>query len=621
MTRRTGVLRLGLLITVAIACGPVPVSEGLGAPVNDCSVSPCDQYMQPGAAPTCSDGNSGMCLVAEASPLIVFVVDLPEDSFFDPGRTFALSPSQLLPSQGTASCPVGECAHLPSDGEPRGSYLPSPDVAAGLNYNLGNGDYTAIPVHTTYRPFVTLPSGSAVEAASIGLPLNTVAAQSVTNPDEGKPGPFGGLAIEFLAYMQPGSYERTIMPDPPLDSAFPPDIDVIPVDGGTTGLTFDYLDGIDQTTYITGSPAPPRFEISRIAGLDGWTAFLRDTRSGRRISNIVALSGDDVPDVLLATNHHPPSKDALEDAALIVAPPTGLPIPTGVFTPTAHLLPSKEVFPDLPGPASVRGNVIGSDGTTPVEGDIVFELTAAYDAKMQLQKSNFEFTATTHAVLDPSTQPEQATFAVTLPRGQYRVTVRPSGGADAVTIINPNPFTVSFTGDPLAGNQLQVQPTFPVTAPVVVADSRPLSGATVVAVPVTCSDGTTSSACLPREGQTTTGADGTFGTCDAHGDGCPLLLDPGGYVLQVRPLDGTGLPWVVQSLLVQAGAVTLTQIAVPAPVYAGLRLVDPFENPIVRAIVRVFTMPTKNQVTSVEIGRAITDENGHFDMYLDPNTQ
>jgi hypothetical protein len=32
-------------------------------------------------------------------------------------------------------------------------------------------------------------------------------------------------------------------------------------------------------------------------------------------------------------------------------------------------------------------------------------------------------------------------------------------------------------------------------------------------------------------------------------------------------------------------------------------------------------MPTKNQVTSVEIGRAITDENGHFDMYLDPNTQ
>jgi hypothetical protein len=616
MIRRLRVLPRAAVVAVAIACGPVPVVQVSSAPSNEC---PCDQYAQ-SPAPTCS---GGMCLVPAAVLSIVFIVDLPEDSYFAPGRTFALSPGDLV-KEPTTMCPLRECAHLPLEGAPHGSYLSSPDVELGVNFNLGNPGFdTAIPVHATYRPLVSRTAGS-IEAASIALPLDAVTAQSVTNPEESQPGPFGGLAIEFRAYMQPGTYERTIMPDAPFDSAFPPDISVVTVQGGTAQPPdLDTLNMIDTTLYTTGTRVVPTFDISRSKGLDGWEAFLRDTRNGRRVSNVVALSGQEVPKVLLATNHHqidPMTMDieALIDAALIVAPPNGLPIPTGVFTPTARLLPSKEVFPDLPLPASVRGNVVAAaDGKTPVEGDIEFELTAAFDANGKPQMNNFEFTAEGHAKIDPSTQPEQATFSITLPRGLYRVTVRPTGGANAVTVIDP--FTVVPTGNPLSGNTLQVQPTLAVSGFAIVADSRQLSGATVVAVPVACSKGTTTSACLPRAQQTTTGADGTFEKCDAHGDGCPLLLDPGEYVLQVRPLEGTGLPWVVQTLLVQAQPVSLQQpIQIPAPVYAGLRLVDPAENPIVRAVVRVFTTPSMGN--AVEIGRAITDENGHFDMYLDPTT-
>ena len=36
---------------------------------------------------------------------------------------------------------------------------------------------------------------------------------------------------------------------------------------------------------------PPAFDLSRIDGLDGWTAYLRDSTSLRRISSVATLSG------------------------------------------------------------------------------------------------------------------------------------------------------------------------------------------------------------------------------------------------------------------------------------------------------------------------------------------
>jgi hypothetical protein len=51
-----------------------------------------------------------------------------------------------------------------------------------------------------------------------------------------------------------------------------------------------------------------------------------------------------------------------------------------------------------------------------------------------------------------------------------------------------------------------------------------------------------------------------------------------------------------------------------------LTLHDAQENPIVNAIVRVFQQAGQ-PAGWVEIGRAITDATGHYDMYLAPPTQ
>ena len=603
--RSIGVASLGLL-GVVIACGPLPAGPSGGPPVNDCSVSSCDKYAASAQAapPTC---NGGACLVTSAMLSVVVVVSLPEDSYA-PSRSFLLTTNDLLnPSEANAACPQGQCFRLPAAGAPHGSYLPSAQVVDNLHFNLGNpGTYTAIPVHATYR---YLYGKSGVEAASLGLPIPPVAAQSVSNPDEAFPGPFGGPAIEFQAFMQTGLYERTITPDPPLDTAFPPDVNVVEAN---SGFEADKLDMLDATPGFL----IPTFHISRTLGLDGWTAYLRDASTGRRISTVVPLSGSDIPGVVLPTNHHPPNLDALDNVALVVAPPPGAPIPAEIFTQIGPVFPTLDIVSDLPIPASVRGTVVGPDGQTPVEADLVFELTAAYDVSQKLQPNNFEFETVLHARLDATTG--TVPFFASLPRGTYRLSIRPLGGASAVTVINP--FTVQFSPDVQSNNVLTVGRTLSISGFAEVADSRLLSGATVVAIPTQCASMAmgTSDACLPRMRQTTTSANGTFGTCDAQGNGCPLLLDPGEYDLQVRPQAGTRLPWVYQTLSVDSSDVALpVPILIPAPVYAGLVLHDPFDNGVDRAVVTVFTTPCPGQ-PAIEVGAAVTDENGLYDMYLDP---
>jgi hypothetical protein len=141
----------------------------------------------------------------------------------------------------------------------------------------------------------------------------------------------------------------------------------------------------------------------------------------------------------------------------------------------------------------------------------------------------------------------------------------------------------------------------------------------VEALPALCADSSTTPECLPRAAQTTAAVDGSFG----------FTLDPGAYVLRVRPLDGTRLPWWASpTLIVGPVAVTYGTVSVPAPQYAGLTLHDAKDNPIVNALVRAFQLPAPGSTGGspaftqwVEIGEAITDSTGHYDMYLAPPAQ
>jgi hypothetical protein len=437
------------------------------------------------------------------------------------------------------------------------------------------------------------------------------------------PGPANGPGLAFQTYLQLGStYERTLVPTPPF-GRFAPEIKRITVVQEPKPEA-DKIDAFDVTRETGEGPTIPTFDIRRDAGLDGWTAYLRDTAK-RVISNVAPLSGTRTLRVVLATNHVPSGVvgDALSNAELVMAPPPGSPVPTGIFAPIGQVLPAAETYPQLPPPVTVRGKVEGEDHA-PVAADLAFEALAIADADGHLNSSNFEFVAQLAARPTPSSV--VSSYAVDLPPGQYRLSVRPVDAARQVTTI---PFQVDPAQvDPATGAiDLDAVVSTPrtVLGMVLVADGRPLSGGAVEAVPMACAPLDTASIwCLPRWANESTADDGSF----------RLTLDPGKYELRVRPADGSRLPWVVLPTPLSVGPadtpVTLPTVIIPPPVFVGHKLVDPAANPIIRAVVRVFRMPAGGG-RAVELGRAITSAGeingagcgtcGQYSMYIAPPAQ
>ena len=447
-----------------------------------------------------------------------------------------------------------------------------PSTQVLLDWDLGNpGKSTALPVHVTYRPLWP-PSGSAsnaVYAETVGLPLGLVDGYVVVDSSgEHPPGPGQGVSIAFQANLQPGNYQVTVSPDPPFDQAFPPDVATMPVAVGTQtdedNLTFD-VTNYEQTT----SPIVPTFDLSRVGGLVGWTAYLRDATTHGTLSTVATL-GAHTSAVTLATNHHPPGGDALTNTQLVLAPPSGstVPLPGYIVAPQGGVLDSAETVPALPPAVTVTGNVTDADGVTPVEADLFFESIAGattpqgiYTAgpPLTLNTGNFEYTGQASARLDAVDSP--SSYSVHLPPGEYQLTVRPLDTGHAVTVQTALLLAPSST--PLTTNVVAALPRS-VTGAAALADGRPLGGATVEAVPTQCAQGN-SPLCMPRASSTTTAADGSWA----------LSLDPGGYVLRIEPADGTRFPWVTESLLVGPTDVVVPPVTVPAPVYAGMKLRDP----------------------------------------------
>jgi hypothetical protein len=611
-----------LAVAVAAACNPLGDGGGTGSsvssPLNACPAHPCGNYVQSGVTPSCECPGTtctvGECLVSSTYTGLVVVVSLSADSFYAPGQTFAIPEEDLFKPKATDSCAPPMCAHLPALGIVQGAYLVDPATQVTLGWNLGNaGHNTALPIHVTYRP-LWQPGGSgtaAVDATSIGLPLPVVDGYVVVESGVGsQPGPGGGLSIGFQANVQPGLYETTFQPDPPFDGAFPPDVKPATIAAGNT-IDDDAL-VYDVTTKVTGGvtgPIVPTFSLTRSGGLVGWTAYLRDQTTKRRVSTLAAL-GTKTSAVQLATNHEPPSVDALTNAELAVVPPAGSMVPTFVVGLVGGELPSLEPLPDLPDLTTVTGVVTDADGVTPVEADLVFEVHAGASTAngievlgppAVLNPTNFDYTARASATLSPDGS--TASYSVDLPPGQYQLTLRPRDGAHAVTVQSAFPVPIADTAiesDLLAGA------TQAVTGRALLGDGRLLSGALVQVLPTACSLGTGDD-CLPRPASTMTGDDGSWA----------LALDPGTYALQLQPAPGSRFPWVTQALLIGPTPVTVPPVVVPVPVSSTLAFHDPYDNPSVSALVRVFQVPPTGP--AVEMARAITDATGQAELYLAPS--
>ncbi|HEV3191506.1 MAG TPA: hypothetical protein VGY54_13450, partial [Polyangiaceae bacterium] len=331
-------LAFGVAPATALACDPIQSPSG--PTVNDCSAHSCSAYRQPGGQPRC--GGAGACVVAAQTSGLVLVVALPTDSYFAPGRTFAIPFDRLFGSTPTArapDCAEPSCVYLPDVGVVQGTYLILPSVAESVQWNLGNkNSYTALPVQATYRFLWPVAGQSNVSAESLGLPIGPVQAATMPAPPElSVPGPGNGVSTAFQTYLPPGTYERSLVPLPPF-GRFAPEIKVVTVANGRS-IDLDKVDSFDLTHETGPRPTIPTFDITRADGLDGWSAFLRNTAK-RVISNVAALNGTTTMNVILATNHvQPPAMDALTNAELVVAPPPGLSVPTGIFAPIGQVLP------------------------------------------------------------------------------------------------------------------------------------------------------------------------------------------------------------------------------------------------------------------------------------------
>jgi hypothetical protein len=614
---------LALVLGAGMACDAIAPVVVAGPPVNSCPAHPCASYaQQPGTAPTCDD--DGICSVNAGVGDALLVIGLAVDSILAPGRTYLTTLERATPETGT--CALVDCSppkcRLPEWVLDANSYLVRPSAANDVGWDLGNtGLVTALPVQATYRPLLRV-GASMVDAIDLGLPLDPVPALNVTTGFY--PGPQGGPAIQFESYMQPGCYERTLQPYPPLSEAFPPEVKPWSQPTGMNPVTdFDLTK--EETNLPMGRIVTiPTFEIGRAEGLDGWTAYLRNTATKRVFSNVAPLRGSLASNVILATNHLAMPGDALDGLELVIAPPAGAPLPTEVFAPqgpaTSKGLDEILTYQSLPLPVVVSGRIT-TPGGSPVPATVIFTATDIFKPTGEPFPPNFEFVSRVTTTVDERTR--DSMYSVVLPQGDYAIAVHPADGSSAITVSTR---TVGGPGGAEASVDLAVDTLVPVSGKVLVADGRPLRDAVVEVVPTACPsnnaeppDAATtqsvavvagSDACMPRASQTLTSSEGLF----------KLALDPGGYLLRVRPVEGSHLPWVSQPLVVSVttGPIPPQNMTIPAPVRVKMTLTDVGgSNPIANAVVRVFTDPSQGGA-AIELGRTTTDSKGQYEIDLAP---
>ena len=616
---------LAIALCASGACDPIAPVVTVGPPINACPAHPCTAYTQSGPPPTCSA--EGVCEVDASAGDTLLVIGLDVDSIFAPGRTYVTTLDRA--GAETGACALPDCSGTVCRLDPwaidTNLYLLAPSAAKDIGQDLGNATHaaqdTALPVQATYRRLIPVAGGTTADAVDLGLPVDPVQAQNVTTGIF--PGPEGGPTIQFQAYMQSGCYERTLQPYLPFSEVYAPEIE--PWSPGTgTNVVFDF----DKTKEEGFTNQFPTFEIARAEGLDGWTAYLRSIDTKRVYSNVAPLRGSLASNVILVTNHLTPTiTDALDGLELVIAPPAGTPLPAEVIAPLSKALSATEPYQSLPLPVTVSGRV-ATYGGVPVPATVIFTATDIFEPTGVPFPPNFEFVTQASTTVDPRTG--AARYSVVLPRGNYTIAVRPTDGSSATSLSTG---VVDGSTGATSTLDLAVGRLVSVSGHAKVADGRWLSEAIVEAVPTACAanPGTAGSApdassaqsiaismasdaCMPRAQQTLTSMDGYFA----------LALDPGSYLLRVRPVEGSHLPWTMQALTIPPSSESIPfDPVVPAPVRIRMDLRDTGKklgNGIANAVVRVFTDPSAGGAP-VELGRAITDSNGNYEIDLAPPAQ
>lgn len=590
-------------IGTAISCAPIvgtPLSQG---PMNSCPDFRCETYNAPKGTTGFSKAtcNAGRCEVSVGMPTYAtaIVVDVPDTSFYAPGRTFVLTRDEVIqgPDTGSRRCVPPRCVQLPTLYQGVGHYRVSTQAASDVGFPQFVPDGSPIPYRVT---FDRLFGASSTNVSSLGLPIDIVyaTARVVRTP--------ASVDVTYSSAVAAGRYRRVATPEPPYDAYFPPIETTLPVDNSfldeiTLGDTKSPLD--DPTGEFRTAT------LKRAEGLDGFRAWLADQETERRISTVRPLSGAATTVRLDTVNQKQPggTTPAIRDGVVVVLAPADsvLAVPTlrTPLTPTGSNLGELE-YPPLPDPVAASGIVA-------VEGAQASAFVGV-PAKVVFTSNGIRLRNG-----DPATYLRYGTavstdgngrFATVLPPGFYHVIIEPAEGTGRAKVFAGTIELVGTKRDLLfRPTQLRTR----VAGHVRLTDTllRDVADAEVRAVPKRPSRETDP---MPRPGRARTTSDGRF-TMD---------LDPGQYDIVVDPQLGTGFPRVVTQTTVGATPVQLETIEVPPPVQVSMTFRDPNSqlagNPIVRATVRVFAARVTAQPGEplVEIGRAMTDEEGTCEILL-----
>lgn len=588
---------IAFVLAPALACSAVvgtPLSE---APVNACGAGlpSCDSYVVKGVAakPQCNLDlvtSKSRCDVGRPDYPYTIVVNVPDSSFYAPGRTFVLTNNDFAVQPGAPvirECRLPGCIQLPELVTVEGKYLVT--AAAAVAAGMPLPDKTSIPVRVSFVPFA--PDAD-VEALSNGLPLDELHMSSrLIRKAKGQP-----TEVSFLDAISVGRYLRIESPEPPFDAFFPPAFKPIVI---SQGAAEDFLLGDPLTPLDDESGRTRTTTIKRKEGLDGWRVWLADAPplGGRRISSIKMLSGVEAKVTLHTVGATQPGSRALrEDVDIVIAPPDGsLGVPR-----VQSLIPNGGPFgfefldvPPLPAPTTFTGVVAQGDGAlTGIPSRLLFTSNG-------LRKRDGQSDATLKYSTAVSTD-DAGRFATVLPVGFYDVTIEPVEGTGLSKVKATLDTTVTLKKTFLP------PPRTLAFGRAVLADGRPLSEATVLALPSNTS--LVGRAVKPRPARARTDRDGNF----------RFEVDQGQYNLVIEPQPGTDFPRVVQIRSFAGVTADVGEIVVAPPARLAFQIKDPSgtANPIVRAMVRIFAELPGRGPPAIEIGEAMTDADGRCEILL-----
>jgi hypothetical protein len=581
----------GAVLAVLVACSPIvaePLSE---APANEgcLDVHKCELYTVAGAT-TKSQCHDGRCDFGLPTYPFTVLVNVPDTSFYAPGRAFVLTNRDLTAQPGTVTantaCKPPLCVPLQELVAAEGRYLVTAEASAAVGLPLQSG--TSIPVRVTLVPLV---DGTVDEAANMGIPADDVLTSSLAVFQQGTTGP---PIIKYSDAVSVGRYLRIAYPEPPFDQYFPPAFTTL--SESLPSVSDDFFLGDGKTPLDDDTGATRTASVSRAEGLDGWQVWLVDSATGRRISSLRTLKGTKM-DVRLDTVGQTDaiSRTLKENVEVVVAPPAsfiGVPrLQSGIVKGQGL---ANVVIPPLPGPASVTGVVASGQGTalTGIPSALRFDSTNVRRTDgMSTPLLRYSTTVSTDLT---------GHFATVLPPGIYDVTIEPD-------------FRTSFakvkdtfdTSDGLA-KTYRPPPRTVASGKVMLADGRPLALADIRAIPSNVP--VTGTAVKPRPAQTRTDLGGNFS----------FEVDQGQYDFVVDPQAGTGFPRLVQVRSFATGTAKLDTIVIAPPARLAFTVKDPSKNgnPIVRATVRVFAEPPNRGPPAIEIARSMTDELGQCEILL-----